>query len=110
MSMPWSSSFDSSCSSSGFIARPPLPANTECRRNTGQLYAGRNGGSNPIIRRVRLSDFDYALPPELIAQHPAHERTASRLLHLDGRSGAMADRAFTDIVELLAPNDLLVVN
>jgi S-adenosylmethionine:tRNA ribosyltransferase-isomerase len=59
---------------------------------------------------VRLSDFDYALPPELIAQHPAPERTASRLLHLDGRTGAIEDRRFVDIVELLAPGDLLVVN
>jgi S-adenosylmethionine:tRNA ribosyltransferase-isomerase len=59
---------------------------------------------------VRLSDFDYELPAELIAQHPATERTASRLLHLDGCTGAMADRRFADIVELLAPGDVLVVN
>jgi S-adenosylmethionine:tRNA ribosyltransferase-isomerase len=59
---------------------------------------------------VRLSDFDYPLPPELIAQHPAPARTASRLLHLDGRTGAMADRGFTDVVELLGPNDVLVLN
>ena len=59
---------------------------------------------------MRLSDFDYALPPELVAQHPAPERSASRLLHLDGRTGAMADRRFADIVELLAPGDVLVVN
>jgi S-adenosylmethionine:tRNA ribosyltransferase-isomerase len=59
---------------------------------------------------VRLSDFDYELPPELIAQHPAAERTASRLLHLDGRTGALEDLAFRDIVSLLDPADLLVVN
>jgi S-adenosylmethionine:tRNA ribosyltransferase-isomerase len=59
---------------------------------------------------LQLSDFDYALPPELIAQHPALERAASRLLHLDGKSGAMEDLAFRDIVRLLAPGDLLVVN
>jgi S-adenosylmethionine:tRNA ribosyltransferase-isomerase len=59
---------------------------------------------------LRLSDFDYELPPELIAQHPAEERAASRLLHLDGKSGAMEDLAFRDIVRLLAPGDLLVVN
>ena len=41
---------------------------------------------------MRLSEFDYHLPPELIAQHPAAERTASRLLHLDARTGAMEDR------------------
>jgi S-adenosylmethionine:tRNA ribosyltransferase-isomerase len=59
---------------------------------------------------VRLSDFDYQLPPGLIAQHPAAERAASRLLHLDGRTGAMEDLRFTDIVRLIAPGDLLVVN
>jgi S-adenosylmethionine:tRNA ribosyltransferase-isomerase len=59
---------------------------------------------------VRLSDFDYALPPELVAQHPASERTASRLLHVDGSTGTLADRRFADIVGLLAPGELLVVN
>ncbi|HEY2629728.1 MAG TPA: S-adenosylmethionine:tRNA ribosyltransferase-isomerase, partial [Usitatibacter sp.] len=59
---------------------------------------------------MRLSDFDYDLPPELIAQHPAALRTASRLLHVDGRSGALEDLQFPDIVSLLQPNDLLVVN
>jgi S-adenosylmethionine:tRNA ribosyltransferase-isomerase len=59
---------------------------------------------------VHLSDFDYTLPPELIAQHPATERTASRLLHLDARTGALGDRRFPEIVELLDENDLLVAN
>jgi S-adenosylmethionine:tRNA ribosyltransferase-isomerase len=61
-------------------------------------------------RSVHLSDFDYALPPELIAQHPAAERAASRLLHLDARSGRMADRRFADIVDLIDAGDVLVVN
>lgn len=56
-----------------------------------------------------LSQFDYELPPELIAQHPAASRTASRLLHLDS-SGALHDRQFTDFPALLQPNDLLVFN
>jgi S-adenosylmethionine:tRNA ribosyltransferase-isomerase len=59
---------------------------------------------------VRVSDFDYELPAELIAQHPAAERSASRLLHLDGDSGAIADLRFRDIASVLAPGDLLVVN
>ncbi|HET9651244.1 MAG TPA: tRNA preQ1(34) S-adenosylmethionine ribosyltransferase-isomerase QueA, partial [Usitatibacter sp.] len=59
---------------------------------------------------MRLSDFDYALPPELIAQHPAAERSASRLLHLDGATGAMSDLMFRDIVSLLHAGDVLVVN
>ncbi len=59
---------------------------------------------------MRLSDFDYDLPPELIAQHPAPERTASRLLHVEGGTGTLVDRAFLELPGLLAPGDLLVVN
>jgi len=54
------------------------------------------------------SDFDFALPPELVAQHPAAERSASRLL--DGRSAEPADRVFRDLPALLTPGDLLVFN
>jgi S-adenosylmethionine:tRNA ribosyltransferase-isomerase len=59
---------------------------------------------------VRLSDFDFDLPPELIAQHPAADRTASRLLHLDGPSGSLEDLAFRDFGQLVGPNDVLVFN
>jgi len=59
---------------------------------------------------MKLEDFDYALPPALIAQVPAAERTASRLLHLDGATGALRDLRFPDIVELLSPNDVVVLN
>jgi S-adenosylmethionine:tRNA ribosyltransferase-isomerase len=59
---------------------------------------------------MKLSDFDYHLPDELIAQHPPTERTASRLLHLDGVTGAIQNRTFRDITSLLLPNDLLVFN
>ena len=55
-----------------------------------------------------LSDFDFDLPQALIAQHPLAERSASRLLQLDGTTPI--DRAFTDIVDLLNPGDLLVFN
>jgi len=59
---------------------------------------------------MQLDDFDYELPQELIAQVPAAERGASRLLHLDGVSGALVDGSFADILRLLDPGDLLVVN
>lgn len=59
-------------------------------------------------RPYRLSDFDYHLPPELIAQTPAASRTASRLLHVAG--ARLEDRTFPDLAELLAPGDLLVFN
>jgi S-adenosylmethionine:tRNA ribosyltransferase-isomerase len=55
-----------------------------------------------------LSDFDFELPPELIAQHPAAERSASRLL--DGRGPSPVDRVFRDLPSLLQPGDLLVFN
>ncbi|MGD9494969.1 MAG: tRNA preQ1(34) S-adenosylmethionine ribosyltransferase-isomerase QueA [Armatimonadota bacterium] len=57
-----------------------------------------------------MSDFDYELPPERIAQHPADRREASRLLDLDRRTGEIVHRSFPEVVELLAPGDLLVVN
>ncbi len=59
---------------------------------------------------MRVAEFDYALPEELIAQHPAPERTRSRLLHLDGRTGALEDLRFTDLPRLLGPRDALVLN
>jgi S-adenosylmethionine:tRNA ribosyltransferase-isomerase len=55
-----------------------------------------------------LRDFDFALPPELIAQHPAAERSASRLL--DGSGASPVDRVFRDLPALLSPGDLLVFN
>lgn len=55
-------------------------------------------------------DFAYDLPPELIAQAPLPERSASRLLVLDGETGQFEDRRFPDLVELLRPGDLLVLN
>jgi len=59
---------------------------------------------------MRRSDFHYQLPSELIAQQPAPERTGSRLLHLDGASGAISDRRFVEFPELLRAGDLLVLN
>ncbi len=60
------------------------------------------------MRTFHLSDFDFSLPPELIAQHPAPERSASRLL--DGSTGQPVDRIFRDLPTLLNPADLLVFN
>lgn len=58
---------------------------------------------------MKLADFDYDLPPELIAQHPAPERAASRLLRVEP-SGTLRDLAFRDLPSLLDPRDLLVFN
>jgi S-adenosylmethionine:tRNA ribosyltransferase-isomerase len=59
---------------------------------------------------MRVSEFDYELPPELIAQHPVAQRSESRLLHLDARSGALDDLRFTDLPRLLGPRDAVVLN
>lgn len=59
-------------------------------------------------RTYATSDFDFDLPPQLIAQHPAATRSASRLL--DGTGAAPADRRFADLPGLLREGDLLVLN
>ena len=59
---------------------------------------------------MKRSDFHYDLPAELIAQRPLPERGASRLLVLDGATGAIADRRFADLTELVRPGDLFVCN
>jgi S-adenosylmethionine:tRNA ribosyltransferase-isomerase len=60
------------------------------------------------MRHFTLGDFDFALPPDLIAQHPATQRSASRLL--DGTGAVPVDRTFRDLPSLLQPGDLLVFN
>ena len=62
----------------------------------------------PIPAFVR--DYDFILPPELIAQEPPRERSGARMLTLARASGALADRRFTDLPALLNPGDLLVLN
>lgn len=57
---------------------------------------------------LTLESFDYDLPPELIAQAPLAERSASRLLVMDGET--LADRRFAELSELVRPGDLLVFN
>jgi len=59
---------------------------------------------------LRLSDFDYALPPDLIAQHPVSPRDASRLLVVSRRDGRLEHRVFRDLPDYLRPGDALVLN
>ena len=59
---------------------------------------------------VKKSDFDFELPPELIAQAPLAERSASRLLLLDAPAGRREDRMFRELPGFLRPGDLLVFN
>lgn len=59
---------------------------------------------------MKLSDFDFELPPELIARLPAERRDASRLLRLERASGAVSHHRFADLPDLLAEGDFLVLN
>ena len=62
------------------------------------------------MRAVFTDDFDYELPPELIAQFPAASRSGSRMLYLNGRSGDVADRQFADLPGYLRAGDVIVLN
>lgn len=68
----------------------------------------RNPSRSTTPCSFTLADFDFSLPPELIAQHPAPERSGSRLL--DASSALLADRIFRELPNLLQPGDLLVFN
>ena len=59
---------------------------------------------------MRVADFHFELPDQLIARHPLAERRGSRLLVLDGPSGALSHRQFPDLLEYLRPGDLMVFN
>lgn len=59
---------------------------------------------------MRTEDFDYDLPQELIAQHPAEKRDYSRLMVLDKKTGAIEHKHFYEIIDYLIPGDVLVVN
>jgi len=59
---------------------------------------------------VKLSDFDYSIPEDLIAQHPLTQRDVSRLLVLNKMSNKIEHRIFSDITEYLNPGDVLVLN
>lgn len=59
---------------------------------------------------MRVADFSFDLPDELIARYPTAQRNASRLLTLSGENGELADQHFTDILNLINPGDLMVFN
>jgi S-adenosylmethionine:tRNA ribosyltransferase-isomerase len=59
---------------------------------------------------MKTSDFAFKLPEQLIAKYPTEQRTASRLLHLDGVTGALGHHAFTDMLQFVDAGDLLIFN
>jgi S-adenosylmethionine:tRNA ribosyltransferase-isomerase len=91
-----------------------------CRQHTPSILRGEQvrsaarqnsaRGRTNIIQKVLVSDFDFYLPEELIAQAPLPRRDASRMLRLERHSGAFADRKFTDFLDLVRSDDLVVVN
>ena len=59
---------------------------------------------------MRVSDFNFDLPDELIARYPKEDRSSCRLLHLNGENGAVIDRTFSDVLDLIDEGDLLIFN
>ena len=58
----------------------------------------------------KLSDFDYAIPKELIAQYPAESRDSSRMLVLDRKTGKITHKKFSDFPDYIKKEDILVLN
>jgi len=69
-----------------------------------------NSAPKSKSREHLVADFDFDLPPELIAQQPPAERGLSRMLTLNRTTGALRDASFADLPSLLNPGDLLVLN
>ncbi|NFK12054.1 tRNA preQ1(34) S-adenosylmethionine ribosyltransferase-isomerase QueA, partial [Clostridium botulinum] len=59
---------------------------------------------------MKVKDFDFYLPEELIAQHPMEKRDEARLLVLDKETGEIEHKIFKDILDYFTPNDCLVLN
>jgi len=76
------------------------------------MAVGKYSAKYPVLpsRAMKRSDFYYSLPEELIANFPCEQRTASRMLLLDGRTGTLQDKHFQNLIDLLNPGDLLIFN
>ena len=85
------------------------PADFESAASTGSAIPALKQARN-YNSAVLVSAFDYELPAGLIAQHPVPQRSASRLLRLDAKTGALEDLKFTDLPRLVGPEDALVLN
>src|SRR6266705_2956833 len=81
--------------------RLPVPPS---RLDAARLRVHYNGAA----MNLSIEDFDYELPSRLIAQHPSQARSASRLLRVG--AGTIADHHFSELPDMLAPGDLLVLN
>ena len=88
--------------------RPRLPESAETEAISISFLTTEN--TTHMQQDFILSAYDYDLPAERIAQHPADRRDNSRLLVLDNDNGIISHRRFADIVDLMGDGDLLVVN
>src|ERR1051325_11454612 len=79
-------------------------------RSTPRLRTTTSPFSNTTGSSMHISDFDYELPPELIAQEPARPRDTSRMMFVDRQTGTFSDVMFRDLPNLLRPDDVLVFN
>src|ERR1700733_15336714 len=76
-------------------------------RYDGTAYLERSSG---IATPMELSEFDFDLPPELIAQHPLEERDSSRMLFIERTPDTMQDCEFRDFPDMLRGDELIVLN
>ena len=74
------------------------------------MMNARNGPDSVSSRAMRTELFDYVLPPDRIAQHPASRRQDARMLVVDRPSGRLAHRRFAEFPLLLEPEDVLILN
>jgi S-adenosylmethionine:tRNA ribosyltransferase-isomerase len=95
----------------GGLEPPHLAAaDFESAASTNSAIPARECSIIQAVGLMRTTDFDFHLPEELIAQFPAAERTASRLLRLDGMNGQLSDNWFKELPDFLDSNDLLILN
>lgn len=85
-------------------SEPHNQRKTNTISSTAQLPTELHSDSTPLM----LSDFDFFLPPELIAQTPSHVRSESRLLHVEQEN--LSDNAFSDLPSFLSSDDLIIYN
>jgi S-adenosylmethionine:tRNA ribosyltransferase-isomerase len=94
----------------GIDAHLSLSPNTTLAQFVAYRSLPKVCSTSPIINQVLVSDFDFHLPEELIAQEALADRSSSRLLHLSRSSGNFEDRKFIEFPQLLRSGDLLVLN
>ena len=94
----------------GTIFVPSMPILQKTEKKRFFRYTAPLSTSFLPYTHMQVKDFHFELPDELIARYPLEQRTSSRLLCLDGNSGALSHRVFSDVLDLIEPGDLVVFN